>query len=92
MYFNSIKVRLEHAIRHTHDIPAKFQFHKGTIRTTEIEHKLVIFLHFNSIKVRLELRLASLILLAELFQFHKGTIRTHKICNDHYTYRQISIP
>ncbi len=51
------------------------------------------FKNFNSIKVQLELNFPDFSsLLFSKFQFHKGTIRTHKICNDHYLYRQISIP
>ena len=33
---------------------SKFQFHKGTIRTTELRHKEAEFNNFNSIKVQLE--------------------------------------
>ena len=33
--FNSIKVRLEHLKTHLPDLENLFQFHKGTIRTSE---------------------------------------------------------
>ena len=56
----------------------KFQFHKGTIRTTYLSSFLRMKSYFNSIKVRLEpfLRWHEERPLLR-FQFHKGTIRTH---------------
>ena len=54
--------------------------------------RIFLLTNFNSIKVRLELSEPKVTAELTVFQFHKGTIRTHKICNDHYTYRQISIP
>ena len=55
-YFNSIKVRLEpsagSAVEGASD---RFQFHKGTIRTSRKTSNLMPSLNFNSIKVRLEL-------------------------------------
>ena len=43
------------AVAATSVIP-KFQFHKGTIRTTMLAIPIVIAANFNSIKVRLEPR------------------------------------
>ena len=75
--FNSIKVRLElvgSAISAGANI--LFQFHKGTIRTTENDKEQKNFSHFNSIKVRLE-HINDIYSTADTtFQFHKGTIRT----------------
>ena len=55
MYFNSIKVRLEHAFVQDFRKFKLFQFHKGTIRTSvkDKEEKERLD-NFNSIKVRLE--------------------------------------
>ena len=55
---------------------AKFQFHKGTIRTSMLLHSDFYLLYFNSIKVRLELNIISRKKSSRKFQFHKGTIRT----------------
>ena len=61
VYFNSIKVRLELAEDYKlSSLLAAFQFHKGTIRTTENEEDEVRELHFNSIKVRLELNISNI--------------------------------
>ena len=54
IYFNSIKVRLEHCSVATYDNYRTFQFHKGTIRTKHYDGMKVYFIDFNSIKVRLE--------------------------------------
>ena len=54
----------------------KFQFHKGTIRTTDIQRQIQKVNYFNSIKVQLELKIIIKVALYALFQFHKGTIRT----------------
>ena len=55
----------------------RFQFHKGTIRTTKAVLKAAEKSYFNSIKVRLELRvLCRQFSQFVVFQFHKGTIRT----------------
>ena len=55
-YFNSIKVRLELCISCQHSSAlAKFQFHKGTIRTLQVLYAVLQAHDFNSIKVRLEL-------------------------------------
>ena len=54
MYFNSIKVRLEHALRGIRNGVRLFQFHKGTIRTNHFSLLIISILYFNSIKVRLE--------------------------------------
>ena len=68
-----------------------FQFHKGAIRTSASGGSTEGDPYFNSIKVRLELEVRVFSEVFNRFQFHKGAIRT-KICNDHYLYRQISIP
>ena len=53
-YFNSIKVRLEHANGCEPTHKNVFQFHKGAIRTMEGNDRQDPVRHFNSIKVRLE--------------------------------------
>ena len=77
-YFNSIKVQLEQGAAGKDGINGtKFQFHKGTIRTTHILGVEVIEGNFNSIKVQLEQSWTSGDSCAlKIFQFHKGTIRT----------------
>ena len=77
LYFNSIKVRLEHS-KTAGDILRNtlFQFHKGTIRTKEDTALPQHGQDFNSIKVRLELPVITIFVPFALFQFHKGTIRT----------------
>ena len=56
IYFNSIKVQLRHFISlHTNNV-AKFQFHKGTIKTLTSRMLFVKTKNFNSIKVQLRLR------------------------------------
>ena len=56
MYFNSIKVRLEHNNLQGELYQASpFQFHKGTIRTPLCPIPRTSRIDFNSIKVRLEL-------------------------------------
>ena len=37
-YFNSIKVRLKPTLLHLHHLPLPFQFHKGTIKTSQTSH------------------------------------------------------
>ena len=55
-----------------------FQFHKGTIRTSDITFKRFLETYFNSIKVRLEHNYGGYgIVVNDEFQFHKGTIRTN---------------
>ena len=54
----------------------KFQFHKGTIRTSGALFLCVGLSHFNSIKVRLEHPAWKRVFHQRVFQFHKGTIRT----------------
>ena len=75
--FNSIKVRLEQRdlILNGSGL-AKFQFHKGTIRTKYRSAFTYRRSDFNSIKVRLELHFILNKSPFYLFQFHKGTIRT----------------
>ena len=55
---------------------ALFQFHKGTIRTSDDYRLSALLQYFNSIKVRLEQRLDTCVGFLAQFQFHKGTIRT----------------
>ena len=75
-YFNSIKVRLEHAYFNKVLSGDAFQFHKGTIRTACVRAYIA---YFNSIKVRLEqLKEYKILDKAIIFQFHKGTIRTRE--------------
>ena len=55
----------------------KFQFHKGTIKTSAPIDFIIIATHFNSIKVRLKLDIQLPVQnILALFQFHKGTIKT----------------
>ena len=54
MYFNSIKVQLEHAMASLNYAQEKFQFHKGTIRTIFLLMLPMLCCYFNSIKVQLE--------------------------------------
>ena len=80
VYFNSIKVQLEHISREKKTLTLKFQFHKGAIRTTNIEIRGIGHYNFNSIKVRLELRTCQVwTALFSVFQFHKGAIRTQQV-------------
>ena len=76
--FNSIKVRLEPPVNSGALAVPPFQFHKGTIRTSNNQGNInVDFNNFNSIKVRLEQSYyLSPESIKDLFQFHKGTIRT----------------
>ena len=55
-YFNSIKVRLEQTTQTVVNKQQRFQFHKGTIRTSYAGQPALHNSHFNSIKVRLELQ------------------------------------
>ena len=76
-YFNSIKVRLEHYSFLNKWMEAKFQFHKGAIRTLCLLLRYLIFPYFNSIKVRLERPArCGQNKIGGAFQFHKGAIRT----------------
>ena len=52
--FNSIKVRLKPVSRVKKRLIARFQFHKGTIKTRYEERKFQGRQNFNSIKVRLK--------------------------------------
>ena len=59
------------------NMPYKFQFHKGTIKTFVKSCCILLqLLHFNSIKVRLKLSENYLPNVGNVFQFHKGTIKT----------------
>ena len=53
--FNSIKVRLKLFAHNIIVALDKFQFHKGTIKTSDEEKKNIQDAYFNSIKVRLKL-------------------------------------
>ena len=77
MNFNSIKLRLEPATRlFPFLVLTRFQFHKGTIRTSIQNGKTGYDSHFNSIKVRLEREWRDFGGAMPSFQFHKGAIRT----------------
>ena len=79
--FNSIKVRLKHALHFVKGFFARvFQFHKGTIKTMVRFVFLIYLANFNSIKVRLKLFVLPLLLISCIFQFHKGTIKTIIFC------------
>ena len=54
LHFNSIKVRLEPKNGFCHHVFARFQFHKGAIRTLRPKKWFAWMIYFNSIKVRLE--------------------------------------
>ena len=54
LYFNSIKVQLEQPSRSRKRRARKFQFHKGTIRTSPSSPSALCVPYFNSIKVQLE--------------------------------------
>ena len=54
----------------------RFQFHKGTIKTSILYILSFCKCHFNSIKVQLKLNAAKKQLSVTEFQFHKGTIKT----------------
>ena len=54
----------------------RFQFHKGTIKTTSIKVAKGIEDNFNSIKVQLKLEHKYQFTAKYQFQFHKGTIKT----------------
>ena len=77
-YFNSIKVRLEHANANASYLKQLFQFHKGAIRTREIQRKQAYCrfqFHKGAIRtIEFNTNLSGIF----LFQFHKGAIRT---CN-----------
>ena len=76
-YFNSIKVRLRLEDAGYNAQLAKFQFHKGSIKTKSGNSPRVKSINFNSIKVRLRPNITVPIreILTE-FQFHKGSIKT----------------
>gem|GEM_PF-1363577 len=52
--FNSIKVQLELGFDFQTVIDTRFQFHKGTIRTSRRSFLGMMLSNFNSIKVQLE--------------------------------------
>ena len=78
MYFNSIKVQLElrkfvMTIIHI----AKFQFHKGTIRTAQVTSWNIVRDRFQFHKGTIRTHLSCYTQDGRhQFQFHKGTIRT----------------
>ena len=79
LYFNSIKVRLEHPLSLiSPSISAIFQFHKGTIRTFFADSHQVIIIIFQFHKGTIRTFFAdSHQVIIIIFQFHKGTIRTY---------------
>ena len=90
--FNSIKVRLELLPIDDDKYIKLFQFHKGTIRTNEVEFldgSIRIFqFHKGTIRTT---QSAPGIAAPSPFQFHKGTIRTSNQITT-INNRQISIP
>ena len=75
--FNSIKVRFKLIYVCTALLSARFQFHKGTIKTQSPCRYRHCQSHFNSIKVRLKHEITDKrSLIDNKFQFHKGTIKT----------------
>ena len=77
MYFNSIKVQLEHASSSEQDALLKFQFHKGTIRTGAAAGAAAGGVPFQFHKGTIRtFHTKRVYRLPRLFQFHKGTIRT----------------
>ena len=75
--FNSIKVRLELSDATLNRMVARFQFHKGAIRTAAHIWAVPAYPDFNSIKVRLEPTIGGKEIISPAgFQFHKGAIRT----------------
>ena len=78
LHFNSIKVRLKRKSKQlTSSLLQTFQFHKGTIKTSNATMTVTQIAHFNSIKVRLKPSSAKANDLRSAFQFHKGTIKTY---------------
>ena len=74
--FNSIKVQLK-LVEAVGVMPfAKFQFHKGTIKTSQRYEYRRAFSDFNSIKVQLKRDTKHHVWYWPKFQFHKGTIKT----------------
>ena len=59
-----------------------FQFHKGSINTSQRSEAHQQAHSFNSIKVRLILKIIIKVIIYALFQFHKGSINTpsHASC------------
>ena len=84
MNFNSIKVRLEHVMRDIRNILEQFQFHKGTIRTSEKAYTLKTDPDFNSIKVRLEQSYS--IGTEEDFNFNSIKVRLEHFIGSSYIY------
>ena len=64
------------------NILESFQFHKGTIKTSEAAERFRYPPHFNSIKVRLKHIYCRRGRWSNKFQFHKGTIKTMKAFKD----------
>ncbi len=75
--FNSIKVRLRQAFFLSDGNELRFQFHKGSIKTSCRSRSCSRTTSFNSIKVRLRrLPLQGSCDSSDRFQFHKGSIKT----------------
>ena len=89
LYFNSIKVRLNHELLHVvAHICDKFQFHKGTIKPHRQRGRRRFVSNFNSIKVRLNLKAFDTICSLSAFQFHKGTIKPSICLVPSYYYKK----
>ena len=75
--FNSIKVQLELGISVRALVKiVSFQFHKGTIRTTELQEISSIIFLFQFHKGTIRTLRCKSFTADVVFQFHKGTIRT----------------
>ncbi len=61
-----------------------FQFHNGTIKSSNTSSEVDASFYFNSIMVRLKVcdKCASIVF-SEIFQFHNGTIKRISIQNRH---------
>ena len=92
LYFNSIKVRLEHkAVANLRQLVRYFNSIKVRLELSILVLIMFFLYDFNSIKVRLEQEEFSRKFAALLFQFHKGTIRTQILIHALIRY-DISIP
>ena len=76
LYFNSIKVRLEHPDFANQVLAHLFQFHKGAIRTVPAQQHGIEYTKFQFHKGAIRTRLITPLLKFNKFQFHKGAIRT----------------
>ncbi|CDA45407.1 unknown [Prevotella sp. CAG:5226] len=74
--FNSIKVRLKQDAVDFVLNANYFQFHKGPIKTSIINHIKLFISSFNSMKVRLKHAYSNPVGNFIRFQFHEGPIKT----------------